>query len=258
MTSISAASTAAASLFQRQNPFTRIDTDQSGTVTKDEFVAGRPRQMSETDAAELYAKIDADGTNALTDEQLKAGMEANRPARPQHRSDSTGGLAESVLSALIGLVQQMADSSEGESGAAAGAAQGRPSAADRYAEMDADGDGSVTKAEFIAARPDEVSEEDATAFYDGIDSEGTGSISLAQFEEARPAHGPGRPHGPPPGPPPSETASTAGAGAADETGTTDTATTLTDQLTRLMEAIKAYASSNKIDVASLAETLTAA
>ena len=255
MTGITAASTAAASLFQRQNPFTRIDTDQSGTVTKDEFVAGRPRQMSEAEAAELYAKIDADGTNALTDDQLKAGMEANRPASPQHRSEANGGLAESVLSALIGLVQQMAGNAESP-GAAAAAGNGRPTAAERFADMDVNGDGSVTKAEFIAARPDRVSEEDATSFYDRIDTEGTGSITLAQFEDARPANGPGRPHGPPPGPPPSETAST---GDATTASSSETATgALADQLNRLMEAIKAYASSNKIDVASLAETLTAA
>ncbi|BCW88877.1 hypothetical protein sos41_20210 [Alphaproteobacteria bacterium SO-S41] len=255
MTSVSNAS-ALASLFLRPSMFSKIDGDQDGKVTKDEFVAARPKDISETKAADLYAKIDTEGTNALTEDQLKAGMEANKPAR-EAAGKSGGGLADSVLSALLNLVQQIKDGSgEDEDDSKTGKADGRLSPADMFAKMDTDSDGTVTKAEFVAARPSGVDEDKATSFYDSIDTANTGSITLAQFQDARPPHQGG--HGHPPGPPPADP-TTAAATGTDTTATTTTASsTATDALNNLMAAIKAYATSSKIDVNALASTLTSA
>ena len=244
MTSISNTS-ALAALFTRPSMFSRIDSDEDGKVTKDEFVAARPADVSETKAADLYAKIDTEGSNALTEDQLKAGMEANRPAR-ELPGRSGGSLAENVLSALLNLVQQMRDDGNSEGETKTAEAGGRPSPADMFAKMDADSDGTVTKAEFIAARPSNATEDKAAAFYDSIDTAGTGSITLAQFQDARPPHGGGHP----PGPPPADLTTA-------ETDTSST-TVASDALNSLMAAIKAYATSSKIDVNKLAETLTSA
>ena len=254
MTSVSNAS-ALASLFMRPSMFSKIDGDQDGKVTKDEFVAARPKGISETKAADLYAKIDTEGTNALTEDQLKAGMEANKPAR-EAAGKAGGSLADNVLSALLNLVQQIKDGSgEDEDDNKTGKADGRLSPADMFAKMDADSDGTVTKAEFVAARPSGVDEDKASSFYDSIDTAGTGSITLAQFQDARPPHHGG--HGHPPGPPP--TVMTTAATGTDTTATTTTASsTATDALNSLMAAIKAYATSSKIDVNALASTLTCA
>ena len=248
MTSVSNAS-ALASLFMRPSMFSKIDGDQDGKVTKDEFVATRPKDISEAKAADLYAKIDTEGTNALTEDQLKAGLEANKPAR-EAAGKSGGSLSDDVLSALLNLVQQIKDGSEDDG--KTGKTDQRPSPSDMFAKMDADGDGTVTKAEFTASRPSGVEEDKAASFYDSIDTEGTGSITLAQFQDARPPHQGG--HGHPPGPPPAETTATTSA----TTTSTTAASTTTDALNSLMAAIKAYATASKIDVASLASTLTAA
>ena len=110
MTSVSATGLAALGLL-RPNLFTKTDSDQSGTVSKDEFVANRPKSISESQAAELYAKIDTDGTDALTEDQLKAGLSepsrqtggsrqfpvercSQRPARPDAEPGHTGKRTE--------------------------------------------------------------------------------------------------------------------------------------------------------------------
>lgn len=220
---------AGAALFAR-SPFERMDTDQDGSVTKAEFVAGRPRGVSESDSAALYDTIDSDATGALTEDQLKAGMEANRPARPLQQG---GGMSEGLLGALFAFQE-------------GGPHNAPPSPGEMYDSMDADGDGSVTRAEFVAGRPEDVSEEDATAFYDSIDTEGTGSITRDQFSAARP---PGGPHGPPPS---GETGATT---ATDDETSEANGTSASDLVATLLSAIKAYASSNNIDTAQLSDLL---
>jgi DNA segregation ATPase FtsK/SpoIIIE-like protein len=78
----------------------------------------------------------------------------------------------------------------------------RPSAADLYTKMDSDKDGSVTKSEFVAARPEHASEEEATSFYNSIDTKGTGSITEQQLADSmKNKGGPGGPEGRHMGPP---------------------------------------------------------
>jgi Ca2+-binding EF-hand superfamily protein len=89
----------------------------------------------------------------------------------------------------------------------------QPSMADLYSEMDADGDGAVTQAEFVTARPDDVSEEDSMALYATIDTDETGSITEDEFTAAMSA-GPGGAGGPPAG---GGAGGTGSAGSSDET-----------------------------------------
>lgn len=58
------------------------------------------------------------------------------------------------------------------------------SASDVYSKMDADGDGSVSESEFVAARPDDVTEEMAATLYSSFDSDSSGSLSETEFETA--------------------------------------------------------------------------
>ena len=204
MTSISSTSSSSAAYYANQKSlFSKLDTDQNGTLSQEEAVAGGPKDVSESRAAALYAKIDSSGADALTEDQFNQGMEAARSVRSA--LETVSGDAMSVLM----LMSQQ------------GGAFGGNSAADRYAEMDSDGDGSVTAAEFIAARPDDVSEDDAQALYDTIDSEGTGSITEEQFAASMP--GPGGPGGP--GAPPA-----GGAGGGAGGGGTDQASEVFDSL----------------------------
>lgn len=99
--------------------------------------------------------------------------------RWQESRPPEGNVSSQVMNVLMQLSQGgMMPPDGGMQGAE------RPSASELYADMDADGDGSVTKDEFIAGRPEHASEEEATAFYNSIDTEGTGSITEEQFAES--------------------------------------------------------------------------
>lgn len=255
MTGISGVASSSQLASMRQAMFSSMDTDGSGTVSQDEFVAARPDDVSETDASNLYASMDTDGTNALTEDQLDAGMEANKP----DNSDTSGlstNLSSDLISSLMQLLQNMqtgaasattADSSSSDSTSSVSSATGSPpSAADMFSAMDADGDGSVTEAEFVSARPSDMSEEQATSLYNSIDTEGTGSITETQLADSM-----GAPQGPPPPPPEdSETVASSTDTSSDTSSSSSTSSTTsssssssantTDLLAQLLEAIKAY------------------
>lgn len=56
--------------------FSKIDTDQSGSVSLSEFVAGRPKDMSEEDATKIFKSIDTGGTGSITQDQFAANLKA--------------------------------------------------------------------------------------------------------------------------------------------------------------------------------------
>ncbi len=226
MTSISSLSGSSQLAQLRESLATKLDTDGDGKISKDEFVAGRPKDVSESDSAALYAKIDKDGTGALTADQLQAGLDANRP----NPAGGSAGLSSDLVAALIDILDKTKTDGTGASGDATGTA---PSSQDLFSKLDSDGDGKVSKAEFLAGRPDGVSEDQATSLFDSIDTEQTGSIGADQFAAAQPQGGP------PPGPPPARNSASASDG-------TDSISA--DTLNALVNAIKAYASANNISL----------
>jgi len=72
-------------------------------------------------------------------------------------------------------------------------AGGPASSEETYDALDTDQNGTVSQAEFLAAKPDDVSTEDATALFASLDTESSGSITLEQFsafmDSSRPAMG---------------------------------------------------------------------
>ena len=58
------------------------------------------------------------------------------------------------------------------------------STSEMYDKMDADGDGAVTQEEFVAARPDDVTEEMAANLYNSFDTDTSGSLTESEFETA--------------------------------------------------------------------------
>ncbi|WP_240535472.1 EF-hand domain-containing protein [Rhizobium freirei] len=56
--------------------FASLDTNQDGKITQSEFVAGRPKDMSESDAANLFKSIDRQNSGSLTKDQLAGGLDA--------------------------------------------------------------------------------------------------------------------------------------------------------------------------------------
>lgn len=60
----------------------------------------------------------------------------------------------------------------------------KKSAAEMFASLDTDGDGTVTEAEFAAARPSDLSEDMAKNLYASFDADSSGSLTLAEYQAA--------------------------------------------------------------------------
>ncbi|QRM56948.1 EF-hand domain-containing protein [Sinorhizobium sp. BG8] len=233
MTSISSTST---STYQYQSVFSRSDKNGDGKVTSEEFVAARPSDVSESQASSLYSKIAGDSSDGLTEDQLNEGLEAERKTA----EEKFGG----EMMAMMLSMQQGTDT---------GVSDQPPSSEDLFSSIDADGDGTITRAEFVNARPENVSEEDATSLFDSLDSEGTGSLTEEQFVEGLEAN---RPAGPPPGgAPPSEESSEDETESAIEAASL-AATTASEILEKLQAAIAAYQESLSSVEADLTESLS--
>lgn len=102
--------------------FGKTDTDKNGTISKNEFVQARPKGVTEEQAGSLYAKIDSTGSNALTSDQLKAGLDANRPAggperhhAAQNTSDSASSSATDIQSLISALKTVLDDEKKNSS-----------------------------------------------------------------------------------------------------------------------------------------------
>ena len=74
---------------------------------------------------------------------------------------------------------------------------GAASSEEVYDALDTNKDGVVSQEEFLAAKPDDVSTEDATALFKSLDTENTGSITQDQLSEFLQASQQQRPMGPP-------------------------------------------------------------
>jgi hypothetical protein len=69
----------------------KIDIDGDGSVSRAEFVVGRPDGVGEDQAGSLFDSIDPESAGALTSDQLREGMDKNRPAPPPHGMGGPGG-----------------------------------------------------------------------------------------------------------------------------------------------------------------------
>ncbi|TAX23133.1 EF-hand domain-containing protein [Rhizobium leguminosarum] len=146
----------------------QLDSDGDGYVSKAEFVAARPSDVTEDQAGTLFDSFDSEGAGSLSVDALTEAMSAQQSERaegppPPPSSDDDDDDLASLLS-----------------------------------DLDTDGDGLVSKAEFVADRPSDVSEEQAGTLFDSFDSEGSGSLSVDTLTEAMSAQQSKRPEGPPP------------------------------------------------------------
>jgi Ca2+-binding EF-hand superfamily protein len=155
-------------MLDRQTPpsasdmYSAMDTDGDGSVTEEEFLAAKPDDVSDEQAQSFYDSIDTEGTGSITEDQLAATMQqggpqasGDMPPPPPPPSDSASGTSSSSSSSDI---------------------------SDLFSALDTDGDGSVSASEFLAGKPDDVTDDMAQNLYNSIDTEGTGSITLDQLQ----------------------------------------------------------------------------
>lgn len=166
----------------------RLDTDQDDQVSKSEFTSAMPDEASASAAADLFDTLDSESAGALSLDDLESAFQQ---------------LSSEMASSLIG--EQAEDSGRPAGGPPPGGPPpgGPPPGAvseeeeeeedalsAMFSDLDTDGDGTVSQAEFLAARPKEVSEEEAADLYSelaGEDAEGmTEEQFVAAMKEVRP------------------------------------------------------------------------
>lgn len=173
--------------------FSSLDTDGDGSVTRSEFLAGKPDDISDEQAGAFFDKIAGKNGDSLTQAQFTEGMKSMAPPSHGPQSASGGGSP--------------------------------PDSSEMFSSLDADGDGSVSRAEFLAGRPDNVSEDQAGAFFDKIAGNNGDSLTQAQFTEGLKSAGP-----------PSDSTQTA---------STSDSSSQDDLLKKLLEALKANEKDNQ-------------
>ncbi|MCJ9723121.1 EF-hand domain-containing protein [Agrobacterium sp. SHOUNA12C] len=95
--------------------FASLDTNKDGKVSSDEFVAGRPKDMSESDAANLFKSLDTQNSGSLDKDQFAEGLDVLKPTDPsaadvlsqeQPSSDSSSNNADqNALEVFISEMQ---------------------------------------------------------------------------------------------------------------------------------------------------------
>lgn len=182
------------------------------------------------------SSLDKNGDGVVTADELAAASSSSSSSKSsvfsaKSSSDSSGDdtstSALDKLSALISsLMLQMTSgesqpqSSEDRSG-------------DLLTALDADGDGALSETEFLAGKPDDVSDTDSANLFSSLDADGNGSLSTDELAAQQ------QPEGPPPPPP---MGGPMGAAPADETDSDSASSesSTVDFLEQLQSVIDSY------------------
>lgn len=161
--------------------FSKMDTDKNGSVSQDEFVNARPDDVSESQASKLFESLDTSGSGSLSESDIQK-MEDNKKSGS---TSSTASLDSDTLQALLQAIGAMTLTSDSSSTSSASQSSGSgQDLSSQVSAMDTNGDGVVTQEEFLAARPDNVSEDMATNLWKSFDTDGTGSMSTDDLKTA--------------------------------------------------------------------------
>ncbi len=171
MTSINSYQNNVQANYQQQKLFKKLDANNDGSVSKDEFVNGRPKDVTADQAGALFDKLDTKKTGSLSESDF-----ANAVPPP-------GGLDPNTLAALL----QGQDTSQSDDSSSSQDDR----TAKLFAKLDSDGNGTISKDEFVNGRPKDVTEDQAASLYDKIDTEGSNALTADQLKSGLAAN---RPH----------------------------------------------------------------
>lgn len=151
----------------------KLDTNSDNSISRDEFIAGKPKDASAEKAGSLFDKLDSQKAGSLSLTDMASAFQQ---------------MASTMQSSLLGA-QEARDGDR--SPPPRGDGNGPPDPGEMFGKLDSDGDGTVTRAEFVADRPDQVSEEQAGSFFDKIaGSSSSDGLSQDQFVEGMKKAGP--------------------------------------------------------------------
>jgi Ca2+-binding EF-hand superfamily protein len=123
------------------------DSNDNGLISKSEFEAAVPSNITAAQADQLFSSIDTQGTGSVTAAQLRQGLTAAIAAGP-------------VAPAPTGGTNML------------------------YAALDTNGDANITKAEFEQDRASGVTQDQADAVFAQLDGDGDGNLTPGEFGQA--------------------------------------------------------------------------
>jgi hypothetical protein len=103
--------------------FEKIDTNSDGSVSADEFISGRPADVSEDKAKQLWSILDASNNGSMTRSQFVDAMESQGPppgppagggsdiasaTNESASSSDAAGAADELVKALLAAIKQYA------------------------------------------------------------------------------------------------------------------------------------------------------
>lgn len=160
MTSIGSISSSTTSTY-----ISRLDTNGDGTVSADELAAASASSSKSTST-----------TTSSSSEEETSGVSA---------------AATQLSNLLVSMILQMGGSETQDQQQDSGSDQENATQLS-VSSLDSDGDGTVSAAEFAAAKPDDVTDEMSAQLFSALDSDGDGSVTEAELSVMR--------NGPPPPP----------------------------------------------------------
>ncbi|HWU62839.1 MAG TPA: EF-hand domain-containing protein [Ensifer sp.] len=159
---------------------TTIQSSQSGSAYSNALakLLERMQSANDTQSSTSTTAGSTASTSTTTTPSLASVLAADND---DDDTSSTSSQTSSAIAAMMMDIQQLKSSSSTSSGTSS-ADGGPPSISDVFAKSDTDGNGSLSQSEFVASRPDGMSEDDAKSMFNAIDSSGTGSVTEDQLE----------------------------------------------------------------------------
>jgi Ca2+-binding EF-hand superfamily protein len=165
--------------------FDRLDSDQNGTLDDNELQAGKPKTMTKDQASKLYDALDTDKSGSITMDEFAAGT----------RSGPGMGLMSQLPADALDVLLQLQQQGGGMPQAGTGGGD-QPASDAAYDALDTNKDGVVSEEEFLAAHPEQLTDEEAGKLFQAVDTDKDGTVTQDQFKTITDATTPPRLMGP--------------------------------------------------------------
>jgi Ca2+-binding EF-hand superfamily protein len=166
--------------------FDKLDTDQNGSLDDNELQTGKPKTMTKDQASKLYDALDTNQSGTITMDEFAAGTQ----------SGPGMGLISQLPTDALDVLLQLQAQGGGMPQASTGGSSDQPESDAAYDALDTNKDGVVSEDEFLAAHPEQLTDDEAGKLFETIDTDKDGTVTQDQFKTITDATTPPRLMGP--------------------------------------------------------------